>query len=250
MKAPDNIHDYGQRICMNCGKVFTAEKPWQVTCGDDCRKSRSKQLGRLRQRERTAKIANLTHDIGIMDAVLKETCSDFDKAELMMAAAGGLRYHEWKRPEGENRGQAETAESETPPEIIPEPAGLGPEPAGGHVFGTPEGHAEDEDRRHVPEPDPEPEKKPERKYCERMKCWADSLPCGEREECFLSPRCASVPEGVSKLSHRCEICGKPLENMKGGRRYCSPSCRMKASRRKQGGKDDRLWNASDVEENL
>lgn len=70
--------------------------------------------------------------------------------------------------------------------------------------------------------------------CQRMHLRALTLPCGQREECFMPP-CRKLAGITPKITPPqqgekvCPICGRVFKG-RGKQTYCSPACRRKTGK--------------------
>lgn len=233
--------NYGKRTCLHCGKTFIAERLFQLSCTEQCRRARRAEQNRLSKRrcaariktEREglkARIRELESEVERLSANLKATSEDLAEThkELMDAQAelasarAELEKARLRELEAQDESQcqpkgvaalAPSEPSPEPPHKIPENNALHPRQKG--VSTAPEVDTSGWE------------------YCERMNVRAPKLPCGERGECEGCRGSQSGGDTVLEPGDKlCVLCGKAFTPNKPWQKYCSSNCQVQAMKDK------------------
>ncbi len=201
---------YGKRICLQCGQVFEAGYPAQLTCSKKCALERRREQGRQSDALSRARNKNLLTALDEVWAELEWLNCRYEARRgetgaLMMAmcAAHALEMKKLKAELDALRpASAEPAPAE---EKAPASAAKAPAPSAAAHIDT-----SDWD------------------FCKRMNLRARRLPCGEREECQGCERIRPlVLEPGDKVCAKCKQVFTPKAP---AQKYCSKSCQVEAAR--------------------
>lgn len=237
--------NYGKRTCLHCGKTFIAERLFQLSCTEQCRRARRAEQNRLskhrcaarlkeeretlkkRVAELESEVLRLTDELNGTSRELEDALSELDKAQMALDAAqvelekARLRELEAQdESQCQPKGAAALAPSEPspePPHKISENNALHPRQKGVST---------------APEVDTSGWQ-----FCERMNVRAPKLPCGERSECEGCK--GKQPNGDTVLEpgdKKCALCGRIFSPNKPHQKYCSTHCQHQVARARAGRK--------------
>lgn len=214
-------HNYGKRVCLQCGKEFEALRPAHITCSESCARERrrgQKRVGDIHYRARRKKyLLDLLEELDTAHAEVEWlNC----RCELLLdwSSRCELAYDKLIAERCElaaRRAPGESPEAETP-KPLPRP-------------------------RAVPQPVEEVAARaglPELQECPRMRLKAVTLPCGERELCHKPTRCARLgadPDAAIVLEpdeRICKQCKAVFTYTFPNQQYCTKECQKAASQKR------------------
>lgn len=185
-----NINNYGERTCLECGATFLPINAGQVTCSKDCsQKRRSKKKNISESIRRKQKNKEFVDIINDLEWLncLYEIEIEKNKALMRELAKKSIDNSSTHIVKQKSEAKVTTKKNDLQSMVK------------GKKLLT----------------------------CERMHVVGTSLPCGEREECFL-PACNKMLKKfnlkIQKGERVCPVCKKAFTSEKESQIYCTPSC--------------------------
>lgn len=205
-------HNYGKRLCLQCGKEFEARHPSHITCSPECSIARrfiQKRQREARYRDRRKKYLldllaerdTAYSDLEWLNCHLEEGYKAHSKALRALAITHANNVAEIEAELKKVREERDAYRAAA------EKRGAKPETTA------------------APKP---PDLLPALKDCPRMHLRATTLPCGEREECY-TPLCERLggvtASGPAPGKRICPVCKKPFTPKSPPQKFCSAECR-------------------------